>query len=173
MRLKKLGIEVTGDEHHPFVGATFHYMWESLKNKYKLNQTPDELIEYDRSKYFKYLNSDECEIILIDGVKEPINDFHENGIKLAIASSSPLNVIVAIAKKFQIEEYFEVFVTGDYVQRSKPEPDIFLFASEKLRVCSENCIIIEDSHNGVRASKKVNISCAFFRFNCAANLILH
>ncbi|MBU3183117.1 HAD family hydrolase [Clostridium psychrophilum] len=122
---KKLGIEVAEDEHHFFVGATSHYMWETLKNKYKLNQTLNELIEYGRSKY---LNSDESEITLIDGVKYLIKDFHENGIKLAIASSSPLNVIMTIAKKIQIEEYFEFFVTGDYVQRSKPEPDIFIFA---------------------------------------------
>ena len=156
---KKLGIEVTGDEHHSFVGATSHYMWEALKNKYKLNQTLEELIEYDRSTYFKYLNSDECEITLIDGVKELIKDFHENGIKLAIASSSPLNVIEAIAKKFQIEEYFDVFVTGDDVKRSKPEPDIFIFASEKLGVSPENCIVIEDSHNGVLAAKKAGMKC--------------
>lgn len=156
---KKLGIEVTGDEHHSFVGSTSKYMWEALKNKYKLNQTLDELIEYDRSTYFKYLNSDICEITLIDGVKELIKDFHENGIKLAIASSSPLNVIEAIVVKFKLEEYFEVFVTGDYVKRSKPEPDIFLFASEKLGVSPENCIVIEDSHNGVRAAKKAGIKC--------------
>ncbi|MBU3199904.1 HAD family phosphatase [Clostridium estertheticum] len=166
---KKLGIEVTGDEHHSFVGATSHYMWDSLKNKHKLNQTLDELIEYDRSKYFKYLNSDECEITLIDGVKELIKDFHENGIKLAIASSSPLNVIMAIANKFQIEEYFEVFVTGDYVERSKPEPDIFIFASKKLGVSPENCIVIEDSHNGVRAAKKAGMKCVGINSDAAGS----
>src|SRR5665647_2953806 len=102
---KKLGIEVTGDEHHSFVGATSHYMWEALKNKYKLNQTLDELIEYDRSKYFKYLHSDECEITLIDGVKELIKDFHENGIKLAIASSSPLTVSYTHLRAHETDSY--------------------------------------------------------------------
>lgn len=156
---KKLGIEVKGDEHQAFVGTTSYYMWEDLKNKYTLNQTLEELVENDRSIYFKYLNSDECEITLIDGVKELIEDLHENGVNLAIASSSPLNVIKAIAKKFQIEEYFKVFVTGDYVKKSKPEPDIFIFASEKLGVSPENCVVIEDSHNGVRAAKKAGMKC--------------
>lgn len=156
---KKLGIEITEDEHHSFVGATSNYMWEALKNKYKLNQTLEELIEYDRNKYFKHLNSDECDIMLIEGVKELIQELHENGVKLAIASSSPLDVIDAIAKKFQIEEYFEAFVTGDYVKRSKPEPDIFIFAAEKLGVNAENCIVIEDSHNGVIAAKKAGMKC--------------
>ena len=162
---KKLGIDVTGDEHHTFVGSTSQYMWEVLKNKYKLNQTLEELVEYERSIYFEYLNSEECEIFLIEGVKELIEELHKNGIKLAIASSSPLNVIKAIAKKFHIEEYFEVFVTGDYVKRSKPEPDIFLYACEKLRVRPENCIVIEDSHNGVRAAKKAGMKCVGLNSN--------
>lgn len=156
---KKLGIEVTEEEHRSFVGATSYYMWEALKNKYKLNQTLEELIEYERNKYFEHLNSDECEIILIAGVKELIKDLHENGVNLAIASSSPLNVIEAIAKKFQIEEYFKVFVTGDYVKKSKPEPDIFIFASEKLGVNPDDCVVIEDSHNGVCAAKKAGMKC--------------
>lgn len=156
---KKLGIEVSGDEHLSFVGATSNYMWDTLKNKYKLTQTLEELIEYERNKYFKHLNSDECEITLIEGVKDLIKDLHKNRVKLAIASSSPLNVIEAIAKKFQIEEYFEVFVTGDYVAKSKPEPDIFLYAAEKLGVSPENCIVIEDSNNGVRAAKKAGMKC--------------
>ena len=158
----KLGIEVTEDEHNTFVGSTSRYMWETLKNTYKINQTLEELIEYERNIYFKYLNSDECEIKLIDGVKELIEDLHENGVKLAIASSSPLNVIEAIAKKFKIEEYFEVFVTGDYVKKSKPEPDIFLLASEKLGVGAEECAVIEDSNNGVRAAKKAGMKCVGF-----------
>jgi len=156
---KKLGIEVSEEEHLSFVGSTSHYMWETLKNRYKINQTLEELIEYEESKYFEHLNSDQCEITLIDGVKELIKDLHENGVNLAIASSSPLNVIEAVAKRFQIEEYFEVFVTGDYVKKSKPEPDIFLYASEKLGVSPENCVVIEDSHNGVRAAKKAGMKC--------------
>ena len=156
---KKLGIDVTGEEHLSFVGSTSRYMWETLKNKYKFSETVEELIEYERNKYFKYLNSVECEIKLIEGVKELIEDLYKNGVNLAIASSSPLNVIEAIAKKFQIEEYFEVFVTGDYVKKSKPEPDIFIFASEKLGVSPEDCVVIEDSHNGVRAAKKAGMKC--------------
>ena len=156
---KKLGIEVTEDEHHSFVGSTSRFMWEVLKNKFKLNQTLEELIENERGIYFKYLNSNECDINLIDGVKELIENLHDNGVKLAIASSSPLNVIEVIANKFQIGKYFEVFVTGDYVKRSKPEPDIFLFAAEKMGVSPENCMVIEDSNNGVRAAKKAGMKC--------------
>jgi HAD superfamily hydrolase (TIGR01509 family) len=156
---KKLGIDVSTDEHHSFVGTTSYYMWEVLKNKYNLNQTLEELVDYDRNIYFKYLVSDECEIILIDGVKELIKNLYENGVKLAIASSSPLNVIEAIAKKFKIEQYFEAFVTGDFVKKSKPEPDIFIYASEKLGVSPRNCVVIEDSHNGVLAAKKAGMKC--------------
>lgn len=47
-----------------------------------------------------------------------------------------------------------MLVTGDYVEKSKPEPDIFLYAAEKLGVSPNDCIVVEDSHNGVLAEKK-------------------
>ncbi len=156
---KEMGIAVTEEEHHSFVGTTSYYMWGYLKNKYNLNQSIEELVEFDRERFYKYLNSEECEIILIDGVKEFIKSLYENGVKLAIASSSPLNVIEAVAKKFKLEQYFEAFITGDFVSKSKPEPDIFLLAAEKLDVNPDDCMVIEDSHNGVRAAKKAGMRC--------------
>ena len=156
---KEMGIVVTEEEHHSFVGTTSHYMWEYLKNKHKLSESIEALVDYDRDRYFKYLNSGECEITLIHGVKELIEDLHDNGTKLAIASSSPLNVIETIARKFELEQFFQAFVTGDYVKRSKPEPDIFLFAAEQLGVSPAECIVIEDSHNGVRAAKNAGMKC--------------
>jgi HAD superfamily hydrolase (TIGR01509 family) len=156
---KELDIVVTEEEHGTFIGTTSHYMWEYLRNKHNLPQSLEVLVEQDRSRYFKHLTSTGCEVTLIDGVKELIKNLHDNGLKLAIASSSPLKVIEVIAKKFELEEFFQVFVTGDYVKRSKPEPDIFLFAAEKLGVSPSECIVIEDSHNGVLAAKNAGMRC--------------
>ena len=49
-------------------------------------------------------------------------------------------------------EYFDEIVCGDMVKRSKPEPDIFLEACRRLGTRPENCYVIEDSHNGIRAA---------------------
>ena len=50
-------------------------------------------------------------------------------------------------------DYFDEIVGGDMVERSKPAPDIFLKAAETLGVSPENCCVIEDSFNGIRASR--------------------
>jgi len=130
----ELGIDVTREEHSTFVGTTSHYMWDTLKKKYKLSQDLDYLVNYARGKYFNHLTSEECEIDLVEGVRDFIRQLHGRGTKLAIASSSPLNVIEAVLKIFKLEEYFQVLVTGDMVQKSKPEPDIFLYAAEAIKI---------------------------------------
>ncbi len=165
----ELGIDITREEHSTFVGTTSHYMWDTLKKKYKLSQELDYLVNHAREKYFNHLTSEECEIDLVEGVRDFIRKLHERGTKLAIASSSPLNVIEAVVKIFKLEEYFEVLVTGDMVEKSKPEPDIFLYAAEKLGAAPNECIVIEDSHNGARAAKKAGMKCIGYKNPSSSN----
>ena len=51
-----------------------------------------------------------------------------------------------------LREYFDVIVGGDMVEKSKPEPDIFLKAAQLLNVQPEKVYVIEDSYNGIRAA---------------------
>jgi HAD superfamily hydrolase (TIGR01509 family) len=140
-----------------------------IKEKNKLSQDLDYLVNYAREKYFNHLTSEDCEIDLVEGVRDFIRELHERGTKLAIASSSPLNVIVAVVKIFKLEEYFEVLVTGDMVEKSKPEPDIFLYAAEKLGAAPNECIVVEDSHNGARAAKKAGMKCIGYKNPSSGN----
>jgi beta-phosphoglucomutase family hydrolase len=160
---KELGIEVTEEEHHSFVGTNSYYMWEVIKNKCNLAQTVEELVQNDRDRYFNDLVSEKCETEMITGVTELIKDLYENGLSLAVASSSPLDVIETVVKKFNIDKYFKILVTGDYVERSKPEPDIFLLAAERLQVEPSECLVIEDSHNGVCAARKAGMKCIGYK----------
>jgi HAD superfamily hydrolase (TIGR01509 family) len=72
-------------------------------------------------------------------------------IPLAVASSSREDVVRRHLRNGQIEPYFRAVITGDMVARSKPEPDIFLRAAEALGVSPAECLVLEDSYNGVRA----------------------
>ena len=60
--------------------------------------------------------------------------------------------MVSQLKAAGIYEYFDEIVTGDMVAKSKPEPDIFLKACEKIAAAPERTIAIEDSYNGIRAA---------------------
>lgn len=154
---KNLGLNISHEEHLSFVGSTSHYMWDAVKNKYNLPYTVEELVEADRTKYLNYISSPEGSIKPIDGVNELIKELHSCGLKLAVASSSPIDVIELVVKTLKLDKYFDVLVTGDYVDKSKPEPDIFLYAANKLGVKPDECVVIEDSYNGVQAAKKAGM----------------
>lgn len=161
---KALGIVMAEDDHlEEFVGTTSHYMWGALKNRFSLPQTVEELVKSERESYYNFLISRNHTIDLIKGAKELIQDLYKNGVTLAIASSSPMNVIEAVVDMYGIREYFVELVTGDYVERSKPNPDIFLYAARKVESMPEECIVIEDSANGVLAAKRAGMKCIGYK----------
>lgn len=159
---KNLGISITSEEHNTFIGTTSHYMWDKIRTNHNLAESLEELVELDRNTYLEFLNN-ALDLQPINGVRELIIDLHKNNIKLAVASSSPLNIIERVLNLFEIRDYFNYIVTGDYVSKSKPEPDIFLYAAEKLDVDPKECVVIEDSHNGVLAAKKANMKCIGYK----------
>ena len=76
------------------------------------------------------------------------------GFKLAIASSSPYEDIYQMCCTCHIKEYFDVILSGDDFENSKPDPEIYISAMNQLGVDKQNCIIIEDSDYGIEAGKK-------------------
>lgn len=58
-----------------------------------------------------------------------------------------------VLSRFSLNHYFEVIVSGYEVNHSKPHTDIFLKTAEKLGITTKECIVIENSRNGVRAAK--------------------
>ncbi|MCM8711405.1 HAD family phosphatase [Clostridium sp. SYSU_GA19001] len=161
--LKEMGVDLTHEEIESFVGTSSYYMWEMLKGKYGLSKTVEELVKIERDSYFELLVSENHEDNIVKGVKELIQELHKNKVKLAVASSSPVNVIDTVVDMYDIRQYFNALVSGDYVERSKPNPDIFLYAAEKLGVKPEECIVIEDSSNGVLAAKRAEMKCIGYR----------
>lgn len=160
---KKLGVNMSNEEYSKFIGTTSHYMWDTIKKKYNLNNTIEELIEMERNGFFDFLSSPDMTIKPIEYIPELLKALHQNDYKIALASSSPIRVIEFIMDSFKIKKYFDELVTGDFVKRSKPEPDIFLYAADKLGVLPEECVVVEDSHNGVLAAKKAGMKCIGYR----------
>lgn len=85
------------------------------------------------------------------GVYEILEYFHGIGMRLAVASSSSEKQIEANLSKSGMRDYFSEIVSGTEVTYGKPSPDIFLLAAQKLGCRPEECLVFEDSENGVRA----------------------
>jgi len=80
-------------------------------------------------------------------------------IKLAVASSSHKRMIEYVLKKLKIIDLFDSIVGAEDIDRSKPDPEIFLISAKRLNVKPEECIVVEDSKLGVEAAKKAGMKC--------------
>jgi HAD superfamily hydrolase (TIGR01509 family) len=93
------------------------------------------------------------------GVLEAIEGLERAGVRLALASSSPMRLIRAVLAMGGLEGRFDVVVTGEDEERGKPEPDVYLTAARALGVAPGRCLAIEDSINGGRAAKAAGMVC--------------
>ena len=90
--------------------------------------------------------------VIKPGVFEIFDWLRETGAKIALASSTREVSVRKSLGKADLVKYFDQIVCGDMVSHSKPHPEIFLKAAEKLQVAPETCYVIEDSFNGIRAA---------------------
>ena len=87
------------------------------------------------------------------GLKELLATLEEMGLPRIVASSSPRSMIEMNLKTSDTAKYFDKVVSGTEVAHSKPAPDTFLLAAEKLGLAPADCLVLEDSFNGVRAGR--------------------
>lgn len=88
-----------------------------------------------------------------EGAVELLEYLKEQGAKIALGSSTRVDIIRKELQDAGLMDYFDVIIGGDMVKNSKPQPDVFLRAAEELHVDIAECYIVEDSFNGVRAAR--------------------
>ncbi|MCR4897053.1 MAG: HAD family phosphatase [Lachnospiraceae bacterium] len=88
------------------------------------------------------------------GVFEILDFLKSNGKRIALASSTKKETVINELRDARILEYFDEVITGDMVEKSKPEPDIFLLACERIGVSPDRAYAIEDSFNGIRSAAR-------------------
>ena len=96
---------------------------------------------------------------VLPGVMDYLHTAKRLGLKLAIASSSPHSWVDTHARRLGIFDYFDKVICADDVGagRTKPNPDLFLLALDRLQVRKKEAIVFEDSPNGVQAAKRAGI----------------
>lgn len=87
-----------------------------------------------------------------NGVRELLEYLKKNETPVGLASSTRLAVVEEELKQAGLYGYFQIVVGGDQLKRSKPHPDIYLMACEKMKVLPKDAYAIEDSYNGIRAA---------------------
>lgn len=106
-----------------------------------------------RKTYVEILENTDC----LPGVCELVNAATAAGLALAVASSSPENWVIGHLTRLNLLDDFAVIVTADDVEKTKPDPALFLLAQQRLEVEKGEAIIFEDSPNGVAAARAAGI----------------
>jgi len=158
----ELEVEVSEDLYTSFTGASTKRVCETLIKNFDLTHTHEDIASIKRTHFKDYFYNDE-EFDLIPGVKKLIEHYYENNIKLIVASSASMVTINMVFEKFGLEKYFSGKISGADLKESKPHPEIFLLAAKMADEPIENCMVIEDSTNGILAAHKANIFCAAYK----------
>ena len=156
LALKKYQVDITTDYCSRFIGSTTVYMCQEMVREFHLNISPEELLAAN-NELKKYLRDTEGYPV-IPYITKLIKDLYSHGLLLIIASSSPGEDIEYVMDTLKIRKYFKGFISGRELEHPKPAPDIFLAAAQRLGVSPDECIVIEDSTNGVNAAYAAGIT---------------
>jgi HAD superfamily hydrolase (TIGR01509 family) len=159
---KELGIEVSAEMFATFTGNSTKNVFEKIKNHFGIENDIESLVQKKRSLFNDAFDTKE-DLFLLDGVEKLIKQLHQNGIQLILASSSSKVTINRVFNRFKLHTYFSHIVSGEDFPQSKPNPAIFLEAARLSKSNKENCIVIEDSTNGIKAAHAAGIFCVGYR----------
>ena len=157
-QFEELNIEVSEELYTSFTGNSTRNIFQKLKDIFQLQNEVEDLIQRKRSIFNDAFDTKK-DLELLDGVRNLIVDLHKNGVQLILASSASKVTIDRVFNRFELHDYFTHKVSGEDFPKSKPHPAIFEHAASLSIAPKESCIVIEDSTNGIIASKAAGILC--------------
>ncbi len=153
---KKHGIDFTEADFQSIFGQRNDRIICTILNREVSQEEIDEIAR-DKEEYFR--SHVRRQVKPFPGAVELINSLYQAGIKMSIASSAPVENIRLLLGTLGILECFQQFVSGREVTESKPSPQIYLLAAQKLSMPPEKCIVIEDAVAGVQGAKRAGMRC--------------
>ena len=148
-----------GKVHFPSTGREGMRIIDIIRDYKDIYQLPGTVEELYVARQELFLSLVKTDLQLFPGAL-PLLEKLKNGrrLKIALATSGSKDYIRTLFSKFEtLESFFHVVATGDDVVRGKPYPDIYLLTLEKLGFEAEECIVLEDSFNGIAAAKAAGI----------------
>lgn len=145
---------------YQFMGTTFEFMWQKMKEELGLPASV--------ATYIEEMNRRREVMMARDGIKpiqhaqDLVKRLNAAGIPLAVASSSPKKEILRALTELGLVTDFQYLVSGEEVAHSKPAPDVFLAAAQQLGIAPADCLVFEDTRNGSLAAKAAGMYCIGF-----------
>jgi beta-phosphoglucomutase len=154
------GVAVTVDDYYSHFGRRNEdLLRECWLRAGKGELTHDQIAALDHEKEAAYRSIVAGRLPVMDGARELVASLRADGFRTAVGSSGPpANVALAI-EGLALENAFDAVVTGRDVKRSKPDPECFLLAAERLAVPPSRCVVFEDAPAGIAAAKAAGMRC--------------
>jgi len=158
--LLKHGVKITTEELRTYTGTTAEFEFNDLIRKYRLKTTAKTLFDEKEVIMFRLL---EERTKPTKGVIDLIKILKQQGFKLGIATSGHRKLAHYYLNRLGIESLFDTVVCAEDITRSKPDPEIFLKAAQKLGIEPAKCVVIEDAKLGTAAAIKAGMKCIGYR----------
>lgn len=152
--------EVKLSDLYKTVGSIKQDSWMVVEQAVHNGQSWQELHAEYLPRWKKVYAETDYRAIFRSETREVMDSLKKMGLHLAVASSTELEQVTKVLKLNQVTEYLECIVSGSTFQRSKPDPEIYLYTAERLRVKPEECLVIEDSTVGITAGHRAGMTVA-------------
>ncbi|MBI2463409.1 HAD family phosphatase [Candidatus Peregrinibacteria bacterium] len=157
-QLKKYGIHVTPEKlEEKYAAMSDRPFYEKIFKDYEKPLPNIETLM--QKKWEKMFMLTEKNVEALPGVVKLITDLKNHNFKLAVASASLFNFIENVLQALKIKNMFDSIASSEEVKNGKPAPDVFLLAAKRLEIDPKDCIVIEDSINGMIAAKTAGMKC--------------
>jgi beta-phosphoglucomutase len=151
------GIEFTREDNMRLRGVSRMQSLDFLLEKATRKYTDEEKQEMAARKngYYREFLQDITPDDILPGAMDIMDELKRRGIKVAVGSSSKNTP--RILQRIGLENYFDAVSDGNNITKSKPDPEVFLIAAERLSLAPEVCLVVEDAKAGIEAALAGNM----------------
>src|SRR5215475_483059 len=155
--LAEHGVNYRGEYHRNVLGVSYRLAVDFYKNAFRISASVEELMRRRTEIAIDFFAK---RVSLFPFAKTTLEQLREMTLHLALATSSVSASARPFLERTGIRSFFDVILTGDEVQRGKPDPDIYLRTANRLGMATEKCLVIEDALAGVAAAKAAKMRVA-------------
>lgn len=153
--LKQFNIQLSEEVRKAIVGTAMPRQWKIIKSFYNIDESIDTLCRLQEMTVLSHFPS--YNDMIFEDVMPFVKHLVQHQVPMIIASSSSPALIEKMLKETGLGQYIHQYISGLTLQESKPHPQIFIEAAEILNMPVSQCVVIEDSQNGLLAAQAANI----------------
>ncbi len=149
-------------------GMNFREIYDYLEEEYGTEISREEWIQrFNEAAEAIYTERADA----LEGLHDLLAELEGRGVPTALVSSSPHDWIGMVVERFDLEGEFDRVISADDIDAaSKPAPDVFEYATDELDVPPEECVVVEDSENGIEAGARSGAIVVAYRIDAHGDI---